>query len=222
MPNQPLTLTRCRSSLKPLALSLALLLACHGPGALAAEMEMEMAGHEHEHHHHAMAESKPSVQRSEATYALPTLNLVRQDGKPVDFIKEVDDGRPVILNFVYTSCTAICPVTSQVMAQVQEMLLKDRQRFHMLSISIDPEYDTPARLSAYAKKFGATPQWQFYSGTEKASVAMQKAFNVYLGDKMNHLPVTFVRAAPGKPWVRLDGFASPEAVLHEFHQLSES
>lgn len=221
MPNQILTLTRCRSLRKPFGLSLVLLLACHGPGALAAEMEM--AGHEHEHHHHhAMTESKPAVQRSEASYELPALNLVRQDGKPVDFIKEVDDGRPVILNFIYTSCTAICPVTSQVFAQVQETLLKDKLRYHMLSISIDPEYDTPARLSAYAKKFGATPQWQFYTGTAKASVTAQKAFNAYLGDKMNHLPVTFLRAAPGKPWVRLDGFASPEAVLREFRQLNES
>lgn len=177
-----------------------------------------MSGHEH-HHHHAAASSNTNVRRSEAAYSLPALDLVRQDGKKVSLRKEIDDGRPVILNFIYTSCTAICPTTSQVFSQVQEKLLKEHKDFRLVSISIDPEYDTPARLAAYAKKFGAGAQWQFYSGTSAASIAVQKSFEAYPGDKMNHLPITFLRAAPGKPWVRLEGFASPEAVLQEFAQL---
>ncbi|MEX3930193.1 hypothetical protein AB4Y36_40565, partial [Paraburkholderia sp. BR10936] len=39
-------------------------------------------------------------------------------------------------------------------------------------------------------------------------MAAQRAFNVYRGDKMNHTPVAFLRAAPGKPWLRIDGFAT--------------
>ena len=203
-----------------LCLGFSLLMLSFGHNALAADA---MTDHDHEHaHHHAMAASNTSVKRSVAGYTMPSLSLVRQDGTAVNFIKEIDDGRPVVLNFIYTSCTAICPVTSQVFSQVQEMLGKDKAKFHLVSISIDPEYDTPARLSAYAGKFGATSQWQFYSGTAKASVAVQKAFDAYLGDKMNHVPVTFLRAAPGKPWVRLDGFASPETVVQEFRQLRES
>ena len=85
----------------------------------------------------------------------------------------------------------------------------------MVSLSIDPEHDTPARLSAYAQQYGAGPQWSFYTGTVEASIAVQKALDAYRGDKMNHSPLTLLRAAPGTRWVRLDGFATPDELLRE-------
>jgi protein SCO1/2 len=85
----------------------------------------------------------------------------------------------------------------------------------MVSVSIDPEEDTPARLTEYAKRFGAGAQWSFYTGSVESSIAVQRAFDVYRGDKMNHSPVTLFRPAPGRAWVRLDGFATPDAVLGE-------
>ncbi len=192
-------------------------------GSAFASDEMGMHEHmsEHEHHHHAM-NTEAAVKRSEVDYKVPALNLIRQDGTTAVFPKEIDDGRPVILNFIYTSCTAVCPLTSQVFSRVQKELNEGHMKVHMLSISIDPEYDTPQRLDAYARKYQASAQWQFYTGTIETSVAMQKAFNAYRGDKMNHIPLTFLRAAPGKPWVRLDGFANPDEVVHEFHELVAS
>lgn len=169
--------------------------------------------------HRAVPDTGAGIQRSEAQYVLPAANVVRHDASRVSFSSEIDDGRPVLLNFVYTSCTAICPVSTQVFSQVQEMLGKDRSKVHMVSISIDPEHDTPSRLAAYAKKFDASAQWQFYSGSIGTTIAIQKAFDAYRGDKMNHIPVTFVRSALGKPWVRLDGFASPADVLRELQSL---
>jgi len=87
----------------------------------------------------------------------------------------------------------------------------------MVSVSIDPEEDTPARLTEYAKRYHAGAQWSFYTGTLQASQLVQRTFDVYRGDKMNHTPVTLFRAAPGQPWVRLDGFATPDMVLGEVH-----
>lgn len=200
-----------------LVLGFALGLAAALPKAVAAEpMGPGMSGHQH---HHMAAESTADVRRSTADYRLPGLNLVRQDGTKVKLRQELDDGRPVILNFIYTSCTAICPTTSQVFSQVEERLGREHQAVHLVSISIDPEYDTPARLAAYARKFGAGAHWQFYTGSSAASIAVQKAFEAYPGDKMNHLPSTFLRAAPGKPWVRLDGFATPASIVREYAQL---
>ena len=89
----------------------------------------------------------------------------------------------------------------------------------MISISIDPEEDTPKRLAEYAKRFDAGQQWRFYTGSTQASVTVQKAFQAYFGDKMHHRPVTFMRAAPGQPWLRLDGFASPDDLLNEYRRL---
>jgi protein SCO1/2 len=80
---------------------------------------------------------------------------------------------------------------------------------------VDPEEDTPARLRAYARQYSAGPEWQHYTGTVAASLAAQRAFDVYRGDKMGHTPVTLVRTAPGAPWIRLDGFATAEVLLKE-------
>jgi protein SCO1/2 len=74
-------------------------------------------------------------------------------------------------------------------------------------------------MTEYAKKYNASPQWQHYTGTVAASITMQKAFDVYRGDKMNHFPVTFMRAAPGKPWVRMDGFVTPDELMQEYRKL---
>jgi protein SCO1/2 len=168
-----------------------------------------------EHHHHAAAAQE--LKRTEAYYKVPATTLVRQDGAEVAFPKELDDGRPVILDFVYTSCTTICPVSSMVFSQLQGLVDGAAK---MVSISIDPEFDTPQRLQQYALKFDASPRWQHYTGSREAILAVQKAFNAYRGDKMNHFAVTFLRAAPGQPWVRLEGFATPEDLAREYRRLA--
>lgn len=175
-------------------------------------------GDPHAHHHVAT----PETTRRIAEYTVPQVRLIRDDGKTVSLSEEMNDGRPVVMNFIYTTCTAICPLTSQIFAQLQRKLGADRDRVHLVSISIDPEQDTPARLAAYARKYDAGPEWRHYTGTVSASVATQRAFDVYRGDKMNHAPVTLLRAAPDKPWVRIEGFATANDLLAEVRSMLPS
>ena len=153
-----------------------------------------------------------------AQYVIPAVRLIRDDGKVVSLPEEMNDGRAVVLNFVFTTCSSVCPLMSQIFERFDHKLGTDRDRVHLMSISIDPEEDTPARLRDYAKKFHAGPEWQHYTGTVEASLAAQRAFNVWRGDKMSHAPVTLVRAAPGQPWLRIDGLVTPDQLLRQFHQ----
>jgi len=155
-------------------------------------------------------------------YPIPPVHLVREDGKEVSLADEIDDGRPVVLNFIFTTCSSICPLMSQTFAQFDRQLGAERSRVHLVSISVDPEEDTPARLHEYARKFHAGPEWQHYTGTVEASLAAQRAFNVWRGDKMSHTPVTLLRAAPGRPWVRIDGFVTPSELVHLYREQLES
>jgi protein SCO1/2 len=155
-------------------------------------------------------------------YPIPAVRLVRDDGKTVSFSEELNDGRPVVLNFIFTTCSSICPLMSQTFAQFDRELGADRGRVHLMSISVDPEEDTPARLREYARKFHAGPEWQHYTGTVEASLAAQRAFNVWRGDKMSHTPVTLLRAAPGKPWVRIEGFVTPSELVQLYRQQFKS
>jgi protein SCO1/2 len=169
----------------------------------------------HAHHHDMTA----GTMRSTVKYTLPAVSLVRDDGKTVSLIDELNDGRPVVLTFIYTTCTTICPMMSRTFEELQGKLGGDRDKVHLVSISIDPEQDTPARLRAYAARFDAGPEWHYYTGTVEASIAAQRAFNVYRGDKMNHTAAAFFRAAPGKPWLRIDGLATPAELFSAYHDV---
>jgi protein SCO1/2 len=197
------------TGLAGVALLAAIALASSGPASAGDESS---AADQHAHHHPG---GDTDVRRSVAQYGIPNVMLVRDDGKAVNLPAELDDGRPVVLNFVYTSCTTICPLSSQIFEQFQEDLANAHEPVHLISISIDPEQDTPARLRAYAAQFHAQKGWDHYSGSLASVLMVQKAFNAYRGDKMSHSPLTLMRAAPGKPWVRFDGFARADDLMAE-------
>jgi protein SCO1 len=181
--------------------------------------DVQSTADEHAHHHHV--QDTVETRRSALRYQVPDVELVRDDGRHVTLPAEMNDGRPVVLAFIYTSCTTVCPLTSQTLSTVQQKLGESRDLVHIMSISIDPEQDTPARLRQYAKTFHAGPQWQHYTGTLAASQRVQRAFDVYRGDKMDHAPAVLIRRTPGEQWVRIDGFATAEQVLAELPSVQE-
>ena len=178
-------------------------------------------GGEHDHHGQGMDAMRGMYTRSASSYHIPDLKLVDMNGAVISLREGLGGNDPVMLNFIYTSCSAICPVMSATFHHVQEQLGAERGRVRMVSVSIDPEHDTPAVLKTYAGKFRAGPQWRMLTGSTESSIAVQRAFGVYRGDKMNHAPATFIRAGGAdKPWVRLDGFASAPDIIREYRQLT--
>ena len=184
----------------------------HEAGISAAAPGAETAGHEH-HHMHAAA----GYQRSLASYSVPDVTLLDQHGQQVALPELLEAGdEPVMLNFIFTSCTAICPMMTAIFAKVQKQLGSDAGRVRMVSVSIDPEHDTPAALTAYAARFGAGPQWVFLTGSLEDSIAVQEAFDAYRGDKMNHTPLTLFHASSSAQWVRYDGLADAADLTKEY------
>lgn len=174
-----------------------------------------------EHHqHHAMAGN--GYTRSVASYQMPDVKLVDADGNEVVLADSLAVDEPVMLNFIFTTCTTVCPVMSATFSLVQEKLEQERDAVRMVSISIDPEHDSPEQLNEYAKRFEAGPQWSMLTGSLEDSIAVQRAFNVYRGDKMSHEPVTFIRNGADQPWVRIDGFASADELLREYRDLTSN
>jgi protein SCO1/2 len=96
---------------------------------------------------------------------LPNVPVVTQDGTTVRFFDDVMKGKITVISFIYTSCRDICPVVTARLAQVQDKLgsIVGRDVF-FVSISIDPENDTPQKLKEYAEAFGAGPGWTFLTG----------------------------------------------------------
>lgn len=187
--------------------------------ALALAPGVALGQHAHDHHQHHAGAGGSGFTRAEANYDIPDATLVDVNGNKVSLRSELDSGKPVVVNFIFTSCTAICPVMSVTFSQVQRALGAEMSKLRMVSISIDPEYDTPARLKEYAARHDAGPDWHMLTGKKETILAVARAFDAWRGDKMNHTPSTYLRAGANKPWVRLDGFASPAEIVREYRSL---
>ncbi len=91
--------------------------------------------------------------------------FVLRDETDHEFTQEALRGHVTIVNFIFTRCESICPVTSMKMHKLQEKTAMAGDAIKLLSFSVDPSYDTPARLAAYASRFTADPaRWRFVTG----------------------------------------------------------
>lgn len=165
----------------------------------------------------ASAHAQEAVRRSEQTYQVPSVKVLTAEGRARPLRQLLDDGRPVVMTFMYSSCTTVCPVTSHVIDEFVRALGSDAARVNVVSVSIDPDHDTVARLAEHARTRGA--QGAFVTGDPQSSETVQRAFDAWRGDKMNHDAVIFLRAPASPVWVRLDGLVSPRRLLDEYRRL---
>lgn len=167
------------------------------------------------HAHHRAMMKKASYQVSDVAYDVPDVTLLDSAGKTVSLRSLVESGEPVALNFIFTTCTTICPVMTVTFSQTRNLLGTDADRVHFVSISIDPEYDRPDVLDAYADQFHANGNWTFLTGSTDDIVAVLRSFDSYSGAKMNHKPVTLLKNPGSTAWVRIDGLANGESLANE-------
>jgi protein SCO1/2 len=108
--------------------------------------------------------------------AVPAFSLTERSGRPIS--REDLLGKVWIANFIFTSCTATCPTQSATLSKFQTQLPQPDLRF--VSITIDPDHDTPEVLSRYAERFRADPaRWLFLTGEEQAIFSLaQEGFHL--------------------------------------------
>ncbi len=167
----------------------------------------------------AEATPQPSYSRSIHGYKVPSVDVVTQDGRKTQLSVVLDQGSPVIVNFIFTTCNTICPIMTAILSKVYESIGSSSPNLRFVSISIDPEHDAPATLAGYAKKFKAGSNWQFLTGDLAELQLIQRAFDAYRGDKMNHTSLTLMRAANSSSWVRIEGTANARDLISEFNSL---
>jgi protein SCO1 len=95
--------------------------------------------------------------------SLPAFQLTDQHGRP--FGSQELAGRVWVASFVFTRCETVCPAITRQMARIQDRTRNLEPALHLVSFSVDPEYDTPERLAAYARAHRASPRmWSFLTG----------------------------------------------------------
>ena len=153
-------------------------------------------------------------QDSAAASRFPNVTLTTQDGKEVRFYDDLIKGKIVAINLIYTSCKYACPLETARLAQVQK-ILADRvgRDIFFYSISIDPEYDTPAVLKEYSQRYKAGPGWLFLTGARADIDLLSKKLGLYTPpDKVNadgHRPYLLIGNDATSQWMRNSAMDNP-------------
>ena len=161
------------------------------------------------------AQAPPPVKRTVETYTVPDVTLVNQTGAKVKLKSLLESGEPVILDFIFGTCTTICPVLSAGYANLQAKVPAEAAKIHLVSISIDPENDTPKVMRDYLKRYRAKPGWDFFTGKREDIDKVMVAFNAYIPNKMSHYPLTLIRDRKSGKWIRLFGLMSSSEFIEE-------
>jgi protein SCO1/2 len=169
----------------------------------------------------ASSEAKGNYKTKIADYKIPDVTLVNQDGEKIKLTSLLNGDKPVLLDFIYATCTTICPILSVGFSHFQVKMGIEADKVQLVSISIDPDNDTPEIMREYLQRYKSQPGWDFLTGKRQDIIQVMKAFDAYVINKMNHYPMTILHAPGSKEWVRIDGLLSVKDLINEYHKLAE-
>ena len=158
-----------------------------------------------------------SVVRAEETQSsvakyFTDIELVNRDGKHMRFFSDVLKGKTAIIHAFSTA--SLPPILISKLAKIQtslgERVAKD---VVLVSITDDPETDTPEKLNEFARKNNATPGWMYLTGQKENVQTVLKKLGLYEADKSQHSMIVIIGNEPTGLWKKASGLASPEELL---------
>jgi protein SCO1/2 len=167
----------------------------------------------------ALAVSPPGIAKTnpwDARY-FSNLPVVTQDGKTLRFYDDLIKGKIVVFSFIYTSCSDLCPIETARLAEVKDKLGEAVGRdIFFVSISVDPEHDTPAMLKAFADAFDASaPGWLFLTGQPEDIKSINAKFGDRSGERSlsDHRNEILVGNDATGDWERASSFADIDQLV---------
>jgi protein SCO1/2 len=142
------------------------------------------------------------------------------DGRTLRFYDDVLKGKIALISFFYTGCTAVCPLMTENLCRVQELLgSRVGKDIFMVSISLQPEYDTPEALSVYARSYGVGPGWLFLTGKKDDIELLRRRLGfvdsdpVQDADLEQHLGTVRITNEPMHRWSMSSALLNPAAIV---------
>jgi len=148
--------------------------------------------------------------------------LIDQNGQVHRFYSDLLDGRIVVIDSIFTTCTLVCPVLGQKMKSLQEAA-GDRlgDDVVLLSISVDPETDTPAKLRAFGSQYGARDGWYFLTGSRENVSRVLAKLGFAVDDKESHSTIVLMGNEQTGLWKKTNGLASSGELVKLFQSVLE-
>ncbi len=140
---------------------------------------------------------------------IPDIEVLDQNGKKIHFYTDLVKGQTVVINFIFTTCTTICPPLGATFARVQKELGDKAGRdVRFISISVDPATDTPERLKAWGAKFHAGEGWTFVTGNKPQVDELLYALGASSARREDHSPTVLIGNDAHGAWTRTYGLAN--------------
>jgi cytochrome oxidase Cu insertion factor (SCO1/SenC/PrrC family) len=153
---------------------------------------------------------------------IPDIELLDQDGRKIRFYTDLVKGKTVAINFIFTTCTTICPPLGATFARVQKDLGERAGRdVHFISISVDPATDTPERMKAWGEKFKAGPAWTFVTGPKPQVDELLRALAASSARREDHSPTLLIGNDARGQWTRTYGLAKPSQIIKLINDAAE-
>lgn len=144
----------------------------------------------------------------------PDVELVDQFGESHRFYSDLLEGKVVVINAMFTSCAGSCPAMAARLRKLQAWL-GDRlgRDVYILSISVDPERDTPESMAAFAGEFDAEKGWYFLTGERQKVSQVLKKLGQYVEQPESHMSVMLIGNEPTGLWKKAMGIAPAEDLI---------
>ena len=148
------------------------------------------------------------------TRRIPDARVLDQDGRELKFYTDLVKGKTVAVNFIFTTCTTICPPLGATFRRVQQELGERAGRdVHLISVSVDPVNDTPERLKAWGAKFKAAPGWTFVTGAKPDIDELLRALAASTARPEDHSPTILIISDQKNVVTRTYGLARPSQII---------
>jgi cytochrome oxidase Cu insertion factor (SCO1/SenC/PrrC family) len=144
---------------------------------------------------------------------VPDVQVVTQTGEHLRFSSELLKGRVAIITGFFTSCTSMCPITQESLAHVAKLLgPRLGKDVIIVSLSTDPENDTPARMKAWAEKFHIASGWMLASGNKADVQSLLKSLGLYVDIPQRHQSLLMI-GSESSGWVRVSSWTPAEKLV---------
>ncbi|HEX8130156.1 MAG TPA: SCO family protein [Pyrinomonadaceae bacterium] len=205
--NKPGRCPKCGMALRPVK---------NTPAAAAADSH---EGHEHEAAPTTATAADTTVKKGTTAIApnslkIPDTVVYNQHGRKLNFYTDLVRGKTVAINFIFTTCTTICPPLTATFRKVQQELGERVGRdIELISISVDPTTDVPERLKEFSAKFKAGPGWTFVTGSKPEIDQLLGALGAAVADKNDHTPMLLIGNDAAGYWTRTYGLAPASTLI---------
>lgn len=144
---------------------------------------------------------------------IPDVPVRDQNGRRLKFYTDLVKDKTVAIDFIFTSCTTICPSLTATFRRVQEDLATRAPAVRLISVSVDPITDTPERLREFATRFKAGPGWTFVTGDKADIDSLLVGLGAAAANASDHTPTILVANDVTGYRTRAYGLSSPAALV---------